>query len=156
MGAPLTIEQIIQNHNIGVNLSDAKTLDGHTFEEFALNGHKHAAEDITSGIMNANRLPTASDTSKGVVFLSSSTDSDSTAMAATPAAVKAVKGLVTGKANATHKHNPADINGGTFTETLVAKNTDDLGVRQIRNIIVGTSNPSSALGSDGDVYLKFE
>lgn len=156
MGASLTIEQIILNHNIGVNLSDAQSLDGHPLTDFSMVGHKHSAQDITSGIMDPNRLPTATDQGKGIVALSNSTDSDSQTLAATPYSVKAVKNLALGKANSSHSHSPSDINGGTFQNIIAAVSNKSYTTRQIRNIYLSTSGPSASNGSDGDIWFQYE
>jgi hypothetical protein len=156
MGATLTIEQMILNHNVGVSMTDADTLGGLPSEEFAKNGHKHDAADTTSGIFDPARLPVSTSTSKGIVQLTDSTDSTSSETAATAKAVNNLKTLLNGKASSTHKHSPADINGGGFTSVLVATANDNLGERQIRNIILGTTDPLQIVGEDGDIYFKYE
>ncbi|MED4068652.1 phage tail protein [Priestia megaterium] len=156
MGAPLTIEQILQNHAVGVNLSDAESLSGHPLEDFSMVGHKHSADDITTGIMNPSRLPTGTTTGKGVVSLSSETDSDSQSLAATPYAVKAVKTLATGKADKSHTHGAGDITTGTFPALIAAASNKNYTTRQIRNIYLSTSAPSTNSGQDGDVWFQYE
>ena len=156
MGAPLTIEQIILNHAIGVNLSDAETFDGHPIEDFSLVGHKHSAQDITTGIMNPERLPMATTNSSGIVGLSNSTDSDSQQLAATPYALRAVKNIALSKADNTHRHKPQDIDGGTFTKIIAAYSNKDYTTRQIRNIYISKDQPTSAAGQDGDIWFTYE
>jgi hypothetical protein len=156
MGAPLTIEQMILNHNIGVSITDAETLGGLTPNDFSKPGHKHAAADTITGIFHQDRLPKANSTAAGIVQLSDSTNSESSTIAATSKAINAVRLMVGGKADTGHKHNPADINTGTFANVLTANATDDLGQRQIRNIILGTADPASNVGTDGDIYFKYE
>lgn len=156
MGAPLTIEQIILNHNIGVNLSDAESLEGHPIEDFSLVGHKHSANDITTGIMDPERLPTATSSGRGIVGLSSSTDSDSQVIAATPYAVRAVKNIAISKADADHKHPASQITAGTFPAIIAAYGNKSYTTRQIRNIYLSTSAPSSTSGQDGDVWFQYE
>lgn len=156
MGAPLTIEQIILNHNIGVNLSDAESLDGHPITDFSLVGHNHSAEDITSGIMDPDRLPTATSNGRGIVTLSSSTDSDSETLAATPYAVRAVKNIALGKANTQHYHSPSDLTTGTFPAIVAAFSNKNYTTRQIRNIYLSTAAPASTSGQDGDIWFQYE
>jgi hypothetical protein len=156
MAAPLTIEQMIMNHNIGVNISDADSLEGHKASEFSLVGHKHSASDINSGTMGTAYLPSASTTAKGIVQLSSNTDSTDATTAATPYAVNQVKALAQGKADAVHKHAAADINAGTFPGRMVALSEDTAGVPFIRNIIVSTIPPTSSVGKDGDLYFIYK
>ena len=156
MGAALTIEQIILNHAIGVNLSDASTFDGHPIEDFSLVGHKHSAQDITSGIMDPNRLPMATTNSSGIVGLSNSTDSDSQQLAATPYALRAVKNIAIAKAEREHRHSPADLDGGTFTNLIAAQSNKNYTTRQIRNIYLSKNPPSSSTGQDGDIWFTYE
>ncbi|WP_176342190.1 phage tail protein, partial [Escherichia coli] len=59
--------------------------------------HTHPWSQITA-------VPAASLTAKGVTQLTSATDSDSEALAATPKAVKAAYDLAAGKAPASHTH----------------------------------------------------
>lgn len=156
MAAPLTIEQIVLNHNINVNMTDADMFDGKTVDEFSLVGHKHSADDITTGTMSASRLPSATTVDKGIVKLSSSTDSTDQTMAATPYAVNQVKVLANGKANTTHKHNPSDINAGTFTARMVAFSENVSGTPIIRNIIISNTAPTNTVGNNGDLYFVYE
>jgi hypothetical protein len=158
MAAPLAIEQMILNHNIGVNISDAATFKGHQLSEFSMVGHTHTAGQITSGIFDPARLPTATASSKGIVQLSSSTSSNDNLSAATPAAVYAVKQEADGKADIGHKHVPGDITtAGAFTVRLNAKNEQADGVGIIRNIIISSSAPGAPVaGKDGQIYLQYE
>lgn len=156
MSAQLTIEQMILNHNIGVNFTDAERLGGLGPESFSKTDHEHAGEDITTGTINAARLPVASETDTGAVRLSSSITSNSKTLAATPNAVMQIKALVDGKAPTSHKHFPSDINTGTFPNILTATNDSQVGVRQIRNIILSNVAPSPGIGQDGDVYYQYE
>jgi hypothetical protein len=156
MGAPLTIEQMILNHNIGVSITDAETLGGLSPSSFAPAVHYHDAGDLRTGKVDPSLLPIGTDTAKGIVQLSSSISSTATDIAATPKAVNAVKLMAEAKADTGHKHSPGDVNAGTFTNVLIATATDELGKKQIRNIILGTAVPTSAVGADGDVYFQFE
>ena len=45
------------------------------------------------------------------------------------------------------------IAGGTFTGIAVAQNNTSYGTKQIRNIIISTSDPSG--GGNGDIWLKY-
>ena len=155
MAAPLTIEQIVLNHGIGVNISDADSLKGHGPEDFAKKAHTHSADDIQSGIMDPRRLPIATQQSAGVVALSNATDSNSTTLAATPYAVNAVKNIALSKAGAGHVHNPGDILGGTFNNILAAAGNSNYSTRQIRNIYLSTSGPSSSTGQNGDIWFRY-
>nr|DAO48802.1 MAG TPA: hypothetical protein [Caudoviricetes sp.] len=49
-----------------------------------------------------------------------------------------------------------DKSGGTMTGPLIAKVGSDQTVAQVRNIIISTTDPSPEVGSDGDVWIKYE
>lgn len=53
---------------------------------------------------------------------------------------------------------PDDIvytSGATMKGNLVANGGTDYSVPKVRNIIINTSNPSSSIGNDGDIYIKY-
>ena len=155
MGAPLNIEQIILNHNIGVNLSDAGTLDGHEADEFSMVGHDHSVDDITSGVFPTERLPIGTATSKGIVSLTTSTNSTDSTIAAAASAVRAVKQLAESKADEDHSHDFAQLSGSLFPRVMQTKSPSDQGLN-IRNISFATSKPSNSYGNDGDVVLVYK
>ena len=156
MSANLTIEQIILNHNISVNISDAGSLSGHLIEDFSLVGHTHSASDITRGTMDPERLPMATDTSAGIVGLSNATNSESKTLAVTPYALNAVRNLVLDSAKSKHTHSPEDITTGTFSSLIAAQSNASYTTRQIRNIYLSSSKPTSTNGQDGDVWMQYE
>lgn len=156
MAAPLTVEQMILNHNIGVNISDAATFKGHSINEFLLVGATFDASAIQTGVFNNQRLPTATTTSPGVVQLSDNINSTSSNIAASSAAVNAIKLVTDGKASSVHKHSPSDINAGAFTNTLSAKSSLSLNTGVIRNIFISNTAPTNSMGSDGDVYFQYQ
>jgi len=156
MGAPFSIEMVISNHNIGVNLDDAGTIGGLGPDDFARRSHSHSAGDITSGTMSEARLPTATTTAKGVVSLSSSLNSDSEQLAATPRAIRSLKTALDDKANNGHKHGAGDISAGTFQGIVGAQSNTSYTTKQVRNIILSTAAPTSAQGENGDVYLQYD
>lgn len=49
-----------------------------------------------------------------------------------------------------------DKSGGAMTGPLIAKVGSDQTVAQVRNIIISTTDPSPEVGSDGDVWIKYE
>lgn len=156
MGAPLTVEQMILNHNIGVNISDATTFKGHTIDQFSMVGHTHKASDITSGVFSQTLLPLGSTAAKGIVQLSSNVNSNDDSTAANSAAVYALKQAIDGKANLQHTHDPKDINAGSFVNRLSAKSELASGLGIIRNIFVSDQPPSDTVGNDGDVYHQYQ
>jgi hypothetical protein len=156
LAATLTIEQMILNHNIGVNLSDAGTLDGHPIEDFSLKGHKHSADDITSGIMAPARLPKGTTTAAGIVSLTNSLDSNSQQIAPTAYALSSVYRAVAGKSNLGHTHTPGEINAGQFPGRMSVASNTAYTTKQLRNIILSPNPPKATDGEDGDVWLQYE
>lgn len=156
MSAPLTIEQMILNHNVGVNVSDASTFKGHQLSDFLMVGAQFNASSITSGTLNTARLPVATSGSAGIVQLSSNVNSTSATVAATSSAVNAVKLEADGKANAVHQHAPGDIQAGTFTNRLSAKSELALNTGIIRNVFISDQPPANTMGSDGDLYFQYQ
>lgn len=49
-----------------------------------------------------------------------------------------------------------DKSGGTMTGPLIAKVGSDQTVAQVRNIIISTKEPSAEVGSNGDIWIKYE
>ncbi|HGC4668163.1 TPA: tail fiber protein [Escherichia coli] len=84
----------------------------------ALASHTHPWNQITG-------VPSASLTAKGIVQLSSDTNSNSETLAATPRAVKAAYDLAAGKAPASHTH-PWNQITGVPSASLTAKGTVQL------------------------------
>lgn len=156
MGAPLTIEQMILNHNVGVKIDDASTFDGHPITDFLMKGATFDASAITTGVFPSSRLPMATTNASGVVTLSNNVSSNSNLTAATSSAVYAVKQEADGKANISHTHNPSDINAGTFTNVLTAKSSLSLNAGIIRNIFISDQPPANNVGSDGDIYFQYQ
>lgn len=91
---------------ITVDPYSTQTIDGATTKALAANtmlvACTVAGEWLTVGGMT---LPTASTSQAGIVQLSTSVSSTSTALAATASAVKAAYDLAAGKANASHTHS---------------------------------------------------
>lgn len=156
MAAPLTIEQMILNHNIGVNISDATTLKGYTIDQFLMVGAKFDASAIVSGTFTQARLPAATQNAAGIVQLSDSVSSNSSGVAASSAAVYSVKLEADGKANLEHTHSPSDIVTGAFTATLTALSSLSLNTGIIRNIFISDIAPTAGIGKDGDIYLQYQ
>ena len=48
-----------------------------------------------------------------------------------------------------------DKSGGTMTGALIAGGTLDPATAQVRNILVGTSEPDLSAGNDGDIYIQY-
>lgn len=65
--------------------------------DFIPSPHVHNADDITSGVLNANRIPDATTAAAGKVQLNNTTSSSSTSLAATANAVKNAYDLASSK-----------------------------------------------------------
>jgi hypothetical protein len=47
------------------------------------------------------------------------------------------------------------ISGGTMTGTLVAQNNTAYTTKQVRNIFLSTGDPTSSVGANGDIWIKY-
>lgn len=52
--------------------------------------------------------------------------------------------------------NKLPVSGGTLTGTLVAQTNANYTTRQVRNIIISTSDPTSSNGQNGDIWVKYK
>ena len=52
--------------------------------------------------------------------------------------------------------NKLNISGGTMTGKLIAQNNTDYTVKQVRNIFISTSAPTSSDGDNGDIWLVYK
>lgn len=156
MAAPLTIEQMILNHNIGVSINDAKTLQGHMPSDFLMVGAKFDASVIITGTIATQRLPVATQNAAGVVQLSNSLNSASDSIAASSSAVYALNQALAGKLDTNATFNPSVIKTGAFTAVLNAFSSLSLNQGIIRNIFVSDTAPTDTVGKDGDVYLQYQ
>lgn len=147
---------MVLNHNIGVNLSDATSLDGHGIEDFSMVGHQHSAGDITTGIMNPARLPIATLEAAGIVSLTNAVNSDSQQLAPTAYALASVYRLAYGKADTNHSHNASSVTGGTLGGVVSAQSNTSYTTKQVRNIILSPQAPSPEAGENGDIWLQYE
>ena len=48
------------------------------------------------------------------------------------------------------------LSGGTMTGALVAQSNSNYTIRQVRNVILSTSEPTSSDGQDGDIWFVYE
>lgn len=52
-------------------------------------------------------------------------------------------------------NNKLDKSGGTLTGALVAQNNSNYTTKQVRNVILSTSEPTSSDGANGDIWIKY-
>lgn len=79
-----------------------------------------------------------------------------------------INSQMSGKANTSHTHDDRyytegeintqmggkmNVSGGTFAGAVVAQTNGNYGIRQMRNTIISSSDPSG--GGNGDVWIKF-
>lgn len=55
----------------------------------------------------------------------------------------------------TLSNNKLDISRGTMTGTLIAHNNTNYSTKQVRNIILSTSDPNPIDGDNGDIWIKY-
>lgn len=48
-----------------------------------------------------------------------------------------------------------DKSGGTMTGKLIAQSNTDYTIAQVRNIIISTEEPSTDVGSNGDIWIRY-
>lgn len=51
--------------------------------------------------------------------------------------------------------NSVKRDGDTMTGKLIAQSNTDYDIRQVRNIIISTSDPDPEIGQPGDIWLKY-
>lgn len=52
-------------------------------------------------------------------------------------------------------NNKLDKSGGTLTGPLVAQSNTNYTTKQVRNVILSTSEPTSSDGANGDIWIKY-
>lgn len=156
MSAPLTIEQMILNHNIGVSINDAKTLQGHQPTDFLLTNATFDAGVVVTGKFSSARLPSATQSAPGIVQLSNNVNSNSDTIAASSSAVYALNQALADKLDTTATFSPSVIKAGAFTATLNALSSLSLNTGIIRNIYISDQAPTNSVGKDGDIYLQYQ
>ena len=60
-----------------------------------------------------------------------------------------------GAAAAEDVESKLDKSGGTMTGALIAGGTLDPATAQVRNILLGTTEPDPSAGNDGDIYIQY-
>ena len=107
----------------------AETFGGHTVEDFVLKNE--VANNLTS---DSTDIPLSAAQGKALNESINSLQSD-------------INTLQT---------NVMGINGGTMKGALIAQSNSNYTQRQVRNIILSTTEPSAGDGQDGDIWLIYE
>lgn len=107
----------------------AETFGGHTVEDFVLKNE--VVNNLTS---DSTDIPLSAAQGKALNESISSLQSD----------INTLQTSVIG------------INGGTMEGALIAQSNSNYTQRQVRNIILSTTEPSAGDGQDGDIWLIYE
>ena len=107
----------------------AETFGGHTVEDFVLKNE--VANNLTS---DSTDIPLSAAQGKALNESINSLQSD----------INTLQTSVIG------------INGGTMEGALIAQSNSNYTQRQVRNIILSTTEPSAGDGQDGDIWLIYE
>lgn len=113
----------------------AETWDGHTVADFVLK--TEVVDNLTSTSTN---VPLSA--AQGKALNDSLTTANSN-----------ISTLQTNTTNLSN--NKLNISGGTMTGALVAQNNTDYTTKQVRNIFVSTSDPTSSTGTNRDIWIKY-
>ena len=107
----------------------AETFGGHTVEDFVLKNE--VANNLTS---DSTDIPLSAAQGKALNESINSLQSDINIL----------------------QTNVMGINGGTMKGALIAQSNSNYTQRQVRNIILSTTEPSAGDGQDGDIWLIYE
>jgi membrane-bound inhibitor of C-type lysozyme len=135
-----------------INASGALYVNGtSTATLYAAATHTHAASEITSGTIDAQRLPSATTAAAGIVQLVDDTNNESTDMVPTANAVKLVNDAVLLAAAA----GTSGSNAGNWSSNQVVwtKGPGAQATIMSSNIGIQTTTPSYALDVTGDINV---
>ena len=122
-----------------------ETFDGHTVEEFLLK--TDVVNNLTSEAMNiplsAAQGKVLNDTISGMQTSVGQISGISESVTTLESEVSVLDS------------EKLDVSGGTLTGALVAQSNTNYSVRQVRNIIISTSEPTSSDGQNGDIWLVY-
>lgn len=117
---------------------DADTLGGNSAAYFATKSSVDATNSSLSSLQTS-----VSNAEANITSLQSSMDS----------ANSNISSLQTSAGNLSS--SKVDKSGGTMTGKLIAQNNTDYAVKQMRNIIISTADPTASDGANGDIWLKY-
>ena len=123
-----------------------ETFDGHTVEEFLLK--TDVVNNLTSEAMN---IPLSAAQGKVLNDTISGMQTSVGQISGISESVTTLESEVS-----TLDSEKLDVSGGTLTGALVAQSNTNYSVRQVRNIIISTSEPTSSDGQDGDIWFVYE
>ena len=122
-----------------------ETFDGHTVEEFLLK--TDVVNNLTSEAMN---IPLSAAQGKVLNDTISGMQTSVGQISGISESVTTLESEVS-----TLDSEKLDVSGGTLTGALVAQSNTNYSVRQVRNIIISTSEPTSSDGQNGDIWLVY-
>lgn len=126
--------------------------------------HTHGAADVSSGVLDIARLPelTGDKLPDGIVTegkLGAAAVTSAKLAALSVLAAHIAQGAVTGQKIADKTITADNIADGTVTADNLANGIPytkfGLTADQVRHVYIGTAEPTSGLGSDGDIYVQY-
>lgn len=129
--------------------SDAKTLEGHSADYFAVADHNHDTVYSKLDHTHTTEQIDGLDTALAGKAASSHTH--------TQAQITGLTTALNGKAASSHTHAASAISAGTFGGNVVARSGGAVGTKMMRNIYAGTSDIGAGASlTTGDIYLVYE
>lgn len=120
----------------------SETWDGHTVADFVLK--TEVVDNLTSTSTN---VPLSAAQGKALNDNLSTANSNISTLQTD---------MTTANTNITNLSNDKlNISGGTMTGTLVAQNNTSYTTKQVRNVILSTSDPTSSDGTNRDIWIKY-
>ena len=119
-----------------------ETFDGHTVDEFLLK--TDVVNNLTS---EATNVPLSAAQGKALNDSLTTIQSQVGGISSLESEVESLSTEVDSKLG---------LIGGTMTGALVAQSNSNYTTRQVRNVILSTSEPTSSDGQDGDIWFVYE
>ena len=119
-----------------------ETFDGHTVDEFLLK--TDVVNNLTS---EATNVPLSAAQGKALNDSLTTIQSQVGGISSLESEVESLSTEVDSKLG---------LSGGTMTGALVAQSNSNYTTRQVRNVILSTSEPTSSDGQDGDIWFVYE
>ena len=120
----------------------AETFGGHTVEDFVLKNE--VVNNLTSESTN---VPLSAAQGKALNDSLTTIQSQVGGISSLESEVESLSTEVDSKLG---------LSGGTMTGALVAQSNSNYTTRQVRNVILSTSEPTSSDGQDGDIWFVYE
>ena len=137
---------------------DADTLDGNEASAFASASHMHAQSEISGLESTLSGKAAASHSHEISEITSLQTSLDAKAASShthTISEISSLQSTLDNKAAKSHAQAASTITGGTLAGKVIANSSAvaTLTSKQVRNVIIATTEPSSAV--NGDIWLSY-